>query len=268
MKTPEFSIITVCYNAAANLEQTIQSVLCQDYKNLEYIIIDGKSTDATATILDKYKAYIDHLTSEPDKGIADAMNKGLKYATGDWILFLHAGDYLLSGDTISTVQAYIQKNLGYDIYALGYDIYAFNILFGDSNCWLERQSKGFRPWINIKTQFQHQGAVCSGRIFQKVGNFDTDYKIAVDYDWFLRAYRAGAQAKIINEAISFMRNNGISSQIDEDNLKLRLSEEKTIHYRHCNSWLLRAGYVVWWCLYPFYKLRKNGLMAKQESEKS
>ena len=59
MKTPKFSIITICYNAAANLEQTIQSVLCQNYKNLEYIIIDGKSTDATATILDKYKSDID-----------------------------------------------------------------------------------------------------------------------------------------------------------------------------------------------------------------
>ena len=260
-KFPKFSVITICHNAAARLEQTIQSVLCQNYKNLEYIIIDGKSTDATATILDKYRADIDYLTSEPDKGIADAMNKGLKYSAGDWILFLHAGDYLLSCDIISTVQAYIQKNLGYDIYA-------FNILFGDSNCWLERQSKGFRPWINIKTQFQHQGAVCSGQVFQKVGSFDTGYKIAVDYDWFLRAYRAGARAKIINEAISFMRNDGISSQIDEDNLKLRLSEEKSIHYRHCNSWLLKAGYAVWWRLYPFYKLRKYGLMAKQESEKS
>ena len=260
MKNPKFSIITVCYNAAANLEQTIQSVLCQDYKNLEYIIIDGKSTDATAIILDKYKADIDHLTSEPDKGIADAMNKGLKCATGGWILFLHAGDYLLSGDTISTVQAYIQKNLGYDIYA-------FNILFGNSNRWVEKQSKGFQAWINVKTQFQHQSTICCDRIFQKIGNFDTDYQIAMDYDWFLRAYRAGSRAKTINEAISFMRNDGISSQVDKNNLRLRLSEEKSIHYRHCNSWLLRAGYAVWWRLYPFYKLRKYELMAKQKSEK-
>ena len=255
MKNPEFSIITVCYNAAANLEQTIQSVLCQNYKNLEYIIIDGKSTDATAIILDKYKADIDHLISEPDKGIADAMNKGLKQASGNWILFLHAGDYLLSSDTISKVQSYIQKNSGYDIYA-------FNILFGDSNCWMKKQSKGFRPWINVKTQFQHQGAILTGRIFKEIGNFDTDYKIAMDYEWFLRAYRAGSRAKTIKEAISFMRNDGISSQVDKNNLRLRLSEEKSIHYRHCRSWLLKAGYAVWWRFYPLYKLRKYGLMAK------
>ena len=261
MKFPKFSIVTVCYNAAINLEQTIQSVLCQDYKNLEYIVVDGESADATATILDKYKADIDCLISEPDKGIADAMNKGLKQASGDWILFLHAGDYLLSSKTVSIALTYIQKNSGYDIYA-------FNILFGDPNCWVENQSKGFQAWINVKTKFQHQGAVCSDQVFQKIGNFDTDYKIAMDYDWFLRAYRAGARAKTINEAISFMRNDGISSQVDKDNLKLRLSEEKSIHYKHCNSWLLKAGYAIWWRLYPFYKLRKYGLMAKQESEKS
>ena len=256
MKIPKFSIVTVCYNAATNLEQTIQSVLCQDYKNLEYIVIDGKSADATATILNKYKTDIDCLISEPDKGIADAMNKGLKQASGDWILFLHAGDYLLSDDNISIAQAYIQKNFGYDIYA-------FNILFGDSNRWVEKQSKGFRPWINVKTQFQHQGAVCSDQIFQKIGNFDTDYKIAVDYDWFLRAYRAGSRARTVDKAISFMRNDGISSQVDKNNLRLRLSEEKSIHYKHCYSWLLKAGYTIWWRLYPLYKLRKYGLMAKK-----
>ena len=73
MKTPKFSIITICYNAAAQLEQTIQSVLCQDCTNLEYILVDGASTDSTAAILDKYNTDIDHLISEPDDGIADAM---------------------------------------------------------------------------------------------------------------------------------------------------------------------------------------------------
>ena len=251
MKKPKFSIITICHNAAAHLEQTIQSVVYQDYANLEYIVIDGKSTDATATILEKYKAKIDHITSETDKGIADAMNKGLKPASGDWILFLHAGDYLLSGNAISMALANIQKNPGYDIYA-------FNVLFGDSNQWAEKKSKGFRPWINVKTQFQHQGAICSGRIFQKIGNFDINYKIAMDYDWFLRAHRAESRARKVNEAISFMRNDGISSRLDKDTLKIRLSEEKAIHYAHCHSWLLKAGYALWWRLYPLYKLNKHG----------
>ncbi len=259
MKKPKFSIITICHNAAAHLEQTIQSVVYQDYANLEYIIIDGKSTDTTAIILDKYREYINHLISEPDKGIADAMNKGLEYAAGDWILFLHAGDYLLSSNSISKVLADIQESPGYDIYAFG-------ILLGNSNQWVEKQSRGFQLWINLKTQFQHQGAICSDRIFQKIGNFDVSYKIAMDYDWFLRAYRAGARARTVNEAISFMRNDGISSRLDKNTLKLRLSEEKIIHHVHCHSWLLKAGYALWWCFYPLYKFGKHGLMAKKENE--
>lgn len=260
MKHPQFSIVTVCQNAATHLEQTIQSVLYQDYADLEYIVIDGKSTDATATILDKYKAKIDHITSETDKGIADAMNKGLKRASGYWILFLHAGDFLLSNDSISIARSYIQKNSGYDIYT-------FNILFGDSNHWVEKQSRGFHPWTNFKFGFPHQGIICSNQIFQRIGNFDTDYKINMDYDLFLRAYRAGSRAKIINKAISFMRNNGISSRLDKETLSLRLSEEKSIHYAHCHSWLLRAIYAVWWRLYPLYKLGKYRFIAKQENEK-
>ena len=259
MKKSRLSIITICYNAAANLEQTILSVLCQDYANFEYIIIDGKSTDTTAAILDEYKVKIDYITSEPDKGIADAMNKGLEYAAGDWLLFLHAGDYLLSSDSISKALADIQENPGYDIYA-------FSTLLGDSNQWIEKKSRGFQLWINLKTQFQHQGTICSDRIFQKIGNFDASYKIAMDYDWFLRAYRAGARARTVNKAISFMRNDGISSRLDKNTLKLRLSEEKIIHHAHCHSWLLKAGYALWWCLYPLYKFGKHGLMAKKENE--
>ena len=261
MKKPKFSIITVCYNAATHLEQTIQSVLGQDYTNLEYIVIDGKSTDSTPIILDKYRVKIDHIISGPDKGIADAMNKGLEYAAGDWILFLHAGDYLLSSNSISIVLAYIQKNPDCDIYT-------FNILFGDSSQWVKKRSRGFQSWINFKNGFPHQGAICSDQIFQKIGNFDTDYKINMDYDWFLRAYRAGARARTVNEIISFMRNDGISSQLDKNTLKLRLSEEKAIHYAHCHSWLLKAGYALWWRLYPLYKLGKYGSAIIQENEKS
>lgn len=257
MKTPRFSIITVCQNSASNLEQTIQSVLCQDYRNLEYIVIDGQSVDATTIILDTYKADINYLTSEPDQGISDAMNKGLKRISGDWLLFLNAGDYLLSKNTISLALAHIKKNPDYDIYA-------FDIIFGDSNHWMKKQSRGFHPWINFKNGFPHQGVVCSDRIFKKIGNFNLGYKINMDYDWFLRAYRAGSRAKIINEAISFMRNDGISSRLDKETLSLRLSEEKSIHYAHCQSWLLRTGYAVWWRLYPLYKLGKHGLMKKSE----
>ena len=91
---PKFSIITVTYNAEKVLEDTIQSIVTQSYKNVEYIIVDGGSTDGTLTIVNKYKEHIHTIVSEPDKGLYDAMNKGIKLATGDYLCFLNEGHFL------------------------------------------------------------------------------------------------------------------------------------------------------------------------------
>lgn len=97
---PKFSIITVTYNAAQVLEDTIQSVITQTYKGVEYIIIDGGSKDGTLDIINRYKTHIHTVISEPDKGLYDAMNKGIRVATGDYICFLNAGDALHEDDTL------------------------------------------------------------------------------------------------------------------------------------------------------------------------
>lgn len=97
---PKFSIITVTYNAAKVLEDTIQSIVTQTYKNLEYIIVDGGSTDETLDIIHKYQEHITTVISEPDQGLYDAMNKGIKLATGDYLCFLNAGDSLHEDDTL------------------------------------------------------------------------------------------------------------------------------------------------------------------------
>lgn len=90
----KISIITICFNCASDLERTINSVLIQTYSNIEYIIVDGGSTDHTPQVLDKYKNRIECIISEPDDGIYDALNKGIRRATGEWILCLNAGDVL------------------------------------------------------------------------------------------------------------------------------------------------------------------------------
>ncbi|HDY89306.1 MAG TPA: glycosyltransferase, partial [bacterium] len=112
------SIITVTYNAEACLEKTIQSVINQTYKNIEYIIIDGGSSDKTLSIIKKYKKYIKYCISEPDKGIYDAMNKGIKIAKGDYINFLNAGDFYYENNVLS----YLFDNLDKSV----------DLLYGDS----------------------------------------------------------------------------------------------------------------------------------------
>lgn len=100
---PKISIITVCYNCKDDIEPTILSVLGQTYQNVEYIVIDGGSTDGTLEIIAKYRDKINVLVSEPDGGIFDAMNKGLKYATGIWINFMNAGDIFIGSETVKSI---------------------------------------------------------------------------------------------------------------------------------------------------------------------
>ena len=107
---PRFSIITVTYNAEKALEETIQSIISQTYKDIEYIIVDGGSKDRTLSIIEKYKSHIAKVVSEPDKGLYDAMNKGLKMATGDYVCFLNAGDSLHEDETVTMMVKSIEKN--------------------------------------------------------------------------------------------------------------------------------------------------------------
>ena len=100
---PKFSIITVTYNAAAVIEDTLQSVITQTYKNIEYIIVDGASTDRTMEIIGRYRKHIHTVVSEPDHGLYDAMNKGIRLATGDYVCFLNAGDELHEDDTLQLI---------------------------------------------------------------------------------------------------------------------------------------------------------------------
>jgi glycosyltransferase involved in cell wall biosynthesis len=111
-KYPQVSIITVTYNAEKYLEQTIKSIMEQDYPNIEYIIIDGASTDGTIDIIKKYEKYITRWISESDNGIYDAMNKGIKLTTGNWINFMNAGDGFSSENILSSI---FYKNYNFDV---------------------------------------------------------------------------------------------------------------------------------------------------------
>ncbi len=102
-KQPLISVITICYNAAAGIERTIQSVLGQTYRNIEYIIIDGGSSDGTVDIIKKYEDRFEYWVSEPDKGIYDAMNKGIKHAEGEWLNMMNAGDNFADKDVLKNI---------------------------------------------------------------------------------------------------------------------------------------------------------------------
>lgn len=213
----KISIITVSYNAAATIEQAISSVVNQTYKNIEYIIIDGGSTDGTVDIIRKYEDRIAYWVSEPDKGIYDAMNKGIDAATGDYVYFLGADDALLSKDIVWGITT--------DIVRTNADLYSYGVYIVDnrgkqkyySNAHAKRNS-------NLVDMVPHQGMFVRYKLI-KYFQFDTHYKVSADYKFFLQCYLDVSIRKIyFDRAVAFFAFEGLSS----NNLKIIKLEHEQI----------------------------------------
>jgi glycosyltransferase len=203
------SIITVCYNSASTIESTIQSVLNQDYKNIEYIVIDGKSTDATLDIIEKYKTQIHTIVSEKDKGIYDALNKGIALATGDIVAILHADDFYNSSTIISeVVQLFEQENC--------------DCVYGDLQ-YVDRSNTDIvkRNWISgkyIKENFlkgwmpPHPAFFAKRECYTKFGVFNLSLKSAADYELMLRfLYKNNCSVAYLPKTLVKMRVGGKSN---------------------------------------------------------
>lgn len=196
MKEKVISIITVSYNASTTIEQTILSVIKQTYKNIEYIIIDGGSQDKTIDIIKKYENRISYWISESDKGIYDAMNKGLAVATGDYVLFLGADDKLFSDDTITKIIPSLKEE---------------QIYYGDS--YITQIRKIY--WGKFNKYKLSLGNICHQAIFYpkkiyKTKHYKTEYKIYADYVYNLELFPF-YKFKYLNETISIFNYNGVSS---------------------------------------------------------
>ena len=172
------SVITVCFNAQRVIEHTLQSVISQTYKNREYIVIDGNSNDGTQKLIEQNDSNIDYYLSECDRGIYDAMNKGIKAAKGDYILFMNAGDIFCSSSSISDWVSEINGRNA-DVY---YGDVIYRYPYGD------RYMKAL-PLYYIKKMmvFSHQSVLVSSKIL-KDRDFDISYRYAADYDCLLRCY--------------------------------------------------------------------------------
>lgn len=197
-KKYKISVITVSYNAASTIEETILSVVNQRYDNTEYIIIDGKSTDETCDIISKYKDKIAYFISEPDKGIYDAMNKGLQKATGDFVIFLGADDHLMSYDVLSIVASKIQDDNS---------VYYGDVLRSHRNdlyC-----GKYYRYKIAVKN-LCHQAVFYPRTVYTQYA-YELQYKIFADYAYNLKLYDKVA-FRYIPVTVSFFNNQGCSSR--------------------------------------------------------
>jgi len=202
MNNPKISLITITYNCEKTLEETIQSVLSQDYDNLEYIVVDGLSTDGTLSIIDKYKEHIDKFISEKDQGISDAFNKGIQLATGNIIGILNADDVMLP-DALSKIATYYDGKT---------EVYRGNTVIWNAETGLtvrEIPSMKF-PLIPINIKCSHQGTFITPEAYKKYGMYRVDIKHPMDLELLRRFYHRGAIMKQMDVDVAKFRMGGVT----------------------------------------------------------
>lgn len=198
----KITIITVCVNAEKTIKDTIESVLKQSYKDFEYIIVDGKSSDDTLKIISKYQDKRIKLISEKDKGLYDAMNKGIKLSTGDIIGTINSDDILASEDIFQTVIDNFDENT--------------DVIYANIKYYNEDFSKVKRDFISGTKENDyfcpaHPSMYVRKQIYEKIGTYNINYKIAADFDFMVRCNLNNVRYKYIDKYFVYMRYGGKSN---------------------------------------------------------
>ena len=195
---PRISVITVCYNAAGVIEKTILSVVGQQYDNLEYLVIDGASRDGTMAVVSRYQDRISRIVSEPDRGLYDAMNKGISLATGDWILFMNADDVFVDPQVVADAAAFMEEHPEAEV------------VFGNTEQILEYGTYTIRseePFRDNKITFCHQAAFVRTGVL-RTHPFDLRYRYAADFEQLSHLYLDGRRFAHLDRTVARMEMRG------------------------------------------------------------
>ena len=221
---PKVSIITVCFNSEKTIEDTIQSVINQSYANIEYIVIDGVSTDNTLAIINKYKDKIAKIVSEKDNGIYDAINKGINFAKGDIIANINSDDFYIDNNVIADVVATFEKENTDTLYA---DLYYVDAV--DTNKIVRYwKSKQYKEGLFLKGWMPpHPTFFVKKEVYQQYGLFDLQFKSAADYEIMLRfVHRFKTSIAYLPRVIVKMRVGGVSNANLKNRLKANQEDRK------------------------------------------
>lgn len=219
----KITIITVVYNNAATIERTIKSVINQSHKDVEYIIIDGGSTDGTLEVIKKYGKNISKWISEKDSGIYNAMNKGIALATGDVVAFMNSDDWYVE-DAIEKVN---------NQFCVGeYDIVFGNIVFCGENT--RKNSEVNMDSVDnmyLKMSVCHPATFARKELFSKYGEFDEKYRVAADYEWILRVLNHKVKYAVLDDILAEFSCEGISSR----EVEMTIEESRKIALKHAKT---------------------------------
>jgi glycosyltransferase involved in cell wall biosynthesis len=231
----KISVITVCWNAAHCIERAIRSVAAQTYADIEYIIIDGGSTDATLNILQTWRDHIDVLVSEPDGGIYDAMNKGIRKSQGDAIFFLNSDDFFYSSCAVELMVDYMRRHPKADVVYGGIEVRMAGV---HPHVFMPPPAEEALQFL-VSGSLPHQATFARRGAFARTGLFDTRYRSHADYDWFLKAAThpeiVMAMAPVV--VASFLLG-GASSQLERGERE-RHSIQNAVPAYQTDAWLKR-----------------------------
>lgn len=221
---PKISIITVCYNSEKTIEDTILSVINQTYKNLEYIVIDGKSTDNTLAIINKYKENISLIVSEKDNGIYDAINKGINLATGDIVGNLNSDDFYTDNHVIEDVVNQLQHTKSDGLYADLYYVDGKNI----NKITRHWKSNEYKKGMFLKGWMPpHPTFFVKKEVYQKYGKFNLEFTSAADYEIMLRfIHKHKISLTYLPRVIVKMRVGGISNASLKNRIRANREDKK------------------------------------------
>lgn len=222
-KSYRLTVITVVYNDVINIESTLKSVINEKSENIQFIVIDGDSSDGTLSVIEKYSSDIDLVTSERDSGIYDAMNKGIRISSGEYIMFLNSGDLYIPG-SLSMILADMQNDSP-DIFA-----YAVQIATKTNDEFILLPSlKEVRD--PQRMMLPHPGIACKRTLYLKIGLFDTSYSSASDLDWLNRVMLISDIRIVANRVpiVNFLAGGKSSSVHSKlETLKIALKYKKNI----------------------------------------
>jgi glycosyltransferase involved in cell wall biosynthesis len=238
---PLVSIITVCYNSEKYLEQTIQSVINQTYDNIEYIIIDGASTDGTLNIIRKYDDYIAYWMSEPDKNMYDAINKGLDLISGEYWAVLNSDDYYFP-DTIKNVVDFFSKNPELDV------VNGATKMVDIENKYLHTK---YPPKFNVKSMIRmkingiidHPSTFLRKEVVNRIGKFNINYPIISDYDFLIRV-GLNCKVKSCNDIFTNFRVHSECLSMHNKEIESEKNREEIVTY-YSNKYNVNMN-LVWW----------------------
>lgn len=237
--TPKFSVITVCYNAEATIEDTIQSVISQTYHHVEYIIVDGASKDRTMDIVNRYREHIAIVVSERDKGLYDAMNKGISLATGDYLCFLNAGDSFHEDDTLQQMVHSIHTPQLPDV------LYGETELVDHEGHFL-RMRRLSAPEVLTWKSFRQGMLVCHQAFFPRrdlVMPYDLRYRFSADFDWCIKIMK---KSKVLHNTHLTLIDY-LAEGMTTRNHKASLKERFSIMTRHY-GWTSTLAFHLWFVL--------------------